>query len=49
MPWFAHIQGGVCFSCHGNGWILGKGSPPRRATTEPGRRWRRDGARIIQA
>jgi hypothetical protein len=51
MPWFAHIQGGVCFSCRGEGWILGRGNRPApvKRTTANGRRWRRDGARIIQA
>jgi hypothetical protein len=25
MPWFAHIQGGICFSCKGEGWGWGWG------------------------
>ena len=51
LPWFAHVAGGECFGCHGAGWILGKGSrqPTPKPTPKPGRRWRRDGGRIIQA
>jgi hypothetical protein len=54
MPWFSHIQGGVCFSCHGEGWILGRGNRPapvKRSTTSTtrGRRWRREGGRIVPA
>jgi hypothetical protein len=50
MPWFSHIQGGVCFHCRGEGWILGRGSRPapvKRSTS--GRRWRKEGGRIVPA
>ena len=49
MPWFAHIQGGICFSCKGDGWILGRGNrapapaPPRRR-----RQWQRVGAQLVE-
>jgi hypothetical protein len=46
MPWFAHIQGGVCFHCLGRGWILGRGQQqPRRQRPQ----WRREGNRIVPA
>jgi hypothetical protein len=46
MPWFAHVQGGVCFNCHGQGWILGRGQQqPRRQRPQ----WRREGKRIVPA
>jgi hypothetical protein len=57
MPWFAHVEGGVCFACRGNGWILGRGlagiprrsgSPIAAATGSP-RRWRKEGGRIVPA
>ena len=54
MPWFSHIADGVCFSCHGEGWILGRGDrtyrsqPPQpRAINEPRPRWRRRGNQIV--
>lgn len=53
MPWFAHVQGGVCFSCKGEGWILGRGSKaPRPVRAEasaprPARKWKRVGNRLI--
>ena len=50
MPWFAHVQGGICFSCKGDGWILGRGHQPiKRSRQQCGRRWRRDGGRIVPA
>jgi len=52
MPWFSHIQGGVCFSCRGEGWILGRGhAQPRRrpaAAAAPGSRWQLIDGRIIR-
>lgn len=48
MPWFAHIEGGVCFSCHGQGWILGRGQ--QQAQPQQRRQqWRREGRRIVAA
>jgi hypothetical protein len=51
MPWFSHIAGGVCFSCRGEGWILGRGHQQirERPINEPRRRWRRQGNRIVPA
>ena len=59
MPWFSHVQNGVCFACHGNGWILGRGSRPAVSETNRGRRpapakprkrrqWRRVGSRLVE-
>jgi len=54
-PEFSHIQGGACFSCHGQGWILGRGpaatlSRPASATASGSpRRWRKEGGRIVPA
>jgi hypothetical protein len=48
-PEFAHIQGGACFGCHGVGWILGRGSRPAPVKRSAGRRWRKDGGRIVPA
>jgi hypothetical protein len=45
MPWFAHIADGVCFGCHGNGWILGRGQ--RQPTKR--RQWQKVGGRIVPA
>ena len=44
LPWFSHIQNGVCFSCHGSGWILGRGPRPRKR-----KQWRKQGDRIVLA
>lgn len=53
LPWFAHVAGGVCFACHGKGWQLGRGNrgPIKRTPqqTPTGRRWRREGGRIVPA
>jgi len=54
MPWFSHIANGVCFGCHGNGWILGRGlsAIPRKTSRQAprqARQWRREGGRIVQA
>ena len=46
MPWFAHIEEGVCFSCRGQGWILGRG-PQQPRPQRP--QWRREGKRIVPA
>ena len=47
MPWFSHIANGVCFGCHGQGWILGRGhaapSQPRKR-----RQWRRVGSQLVE-
>lgn len=46
LPWFNHIANGVCFACHGQGWILGRGhqqQPPRKR-----RQWRKQGAQIVE-
>ena len=53
MPWFAHIQGGICFSCKGDGWILGRGNvaPVRGPAPAPPRRrrqWRRVGSQLVE-
>ncbi len=45
MPWFAHIADGVCFGCHGNGWIRGRGQ--RQPTKR--RQWQKVGGRIVPA
>ena len=47
MPWFAHIQGGVCFHCHGQGWILGRG-PATPAKPRQRRQWRRVGSQLVE-
>ena len=54
LPWFSHIADGVCFGCHGQGWIRGRGDrtyrsqPPQpRAINEPRPRWRRRGNQIV--
>jgi hypothetical protein len=47
MPWFAHIQGGVCFHCHGQGWILGRG-PAAPAQPRQRRQWRKVGGRLVE-
>lgn len=54
MPWFSHIAGGVCFACHGQGWILGRGQRVQAkrqpaTTTRAPRRWRKEGGRIVPA
>ena len=49
MPWFSHIQGGVCFSCKGEGWILGRGHRPAPVKRSTGQRWRKEGGRIVPA
>ena len=46
MPWFAHIEGGICFGCRGQGWILGRG-PQQPRPQRP--QWRREGNRIVPA
>lgn len=46
MPWFSHIANGVCFSCHGQGWILGRGHQPQR---QQRRKWQLQGDRIVLA
>lgn len=50
LPWFNHIQGGVCFNCRGEGWILGRGHQQtrERPINEPRRRWQRQGDRVVQ-
>jgi hypothetical protein len=53
MPWFAHIQGGICFSCKGDGWILGRGNrapAPAPAPAPPRRRrqWQRVGSQLVE-
>ena len=47
LPWFAHIEGGVCFGCRGDGWILGRG---HAAPAQPRRRrqWRRVGSQLVE-
>jgi hypothetical protein len=47
MPWFAHIQGGVCFHCHGRGWLLGRG-PAAPAKPRQVRQWRRVGNQLVE-
>lgn len=47
MPWFSHVQGGVCFSCKGAGWILGRGHRPAPVKRTSGQRWRKEGGRIV--
>jgi hypothetical protein len=51
MPWFSHIADGACFSCRGEGWILGRAHQQirERPANEPRRRWRREGNRIVPA
>jgi hypothetical protein len=51
MPWFSHIEGGVCFRCHGTGWILGRGHQPapiKRGNTSRAK-WRKEAGRIVPA
>jgi len=47
LPWFSHVANGVCFACHGQGWILGRGhtgpAQPRKR-----RQWRKEGARLVE-
>ena len=47
MPWFAHVQGGVCFGCHGRGWLLGRG-PAAPAQPRQRRQWRRVGSQLVE-
>ena len=48
-PEFAHIAGGVCFGCHGTGWILGRGAS-QPTTTQPRQRkqWRKVGGQLVE-
>ena len=48
LPWFSHIHGGVCFACHGNGWILGRRRRPAPAKPRKRRQWRRVGSRLVE-
>jgi hypothetical protein len=47
MPWFSHIADGVCFGCHGVGWILGRG-PAGPAQPRKRRHWRKEGTRLVE-
>ena len=46
---FSHIQGGACFSCHGTGWILGRGhrSAPIKRGNSSRRKWRKEAGRLV--
>jgi hypothetical protein len=47
LPWFSHIADGVCFGCHGVGWIRGRGHTPL-AQPRKRRHWRKEGARLVE-
>ena len=47
MPWFSHIANGVCFGCHGQGWILGRGHAAPTQTRKR-RQWRRVGSQLVE-
>ena len=48
MPWFAHIQGGICFSCKGDGWILGRGHVAPAPAPRRRRQWRKVGSQLME-
>ena len=48
LPWFAHIQGGICFSCKGDGWILGRGHAAPAPAPKRRRQWRKVGSQIME-
>lgn len=47
LPWFSHIADGVCFGCHGVGWIRGRGQA-QPAQPRKRRHWRKEGARLVE-
>lgn len=47
LPWFSHIADGVCFACHGVGWIRGRGHTSPAQPRKP-RRWRKEGRRLVE-
>jgi len=48
LPWFSHIANGVCFACHGQGWILGRGHQQPRQQPRKRRQWRKQGRQIVE-